>query len=242
MTRLTMSPKDHARIADGDPERGGKDRRRDLLRRCALQRQLFLSLRLLSSRWRSCWSAWSSPIAAEYWWLRSVLPVFVAAQILAIACALAGAVAAFRRSASILVPRRLRYRHAHDNAMKQFLARNVHITAARTGVLIFVSLAERYAEVVADSGINAKVRQDDWDGVVAGLIDACAARRLADGFVTAIGRSARCLPSIFRLRPATSTNSTTMSWKSDAAVPSCCPVAPSPALTALHSSESRGYG
>ena len=69
-----------------------------------------------------------------------------------------------------LVPRRLRYRHAHDNALKQFLARNVHITAARTGVLIFVSLAERYAEIVADAGINSRSRRTIWDGVVADLI------------------------------------------------------------------------
>ena len=55
-----------------------------------------------------------------------------------------------------LVPLRQRYRHAHDNAMKQFLGRNIHITAARTGVLLFVSLAERYAEVVADAGINSR--------------------------------------------------------------------------------------
>ena len=70
----------------------------------------------------------------------------------------------------IFVPRRLRYRRAHDNALKQFLARNVHITTARTGVLIFVSLAERYAEVVADSGINAKVPQETWNDIVADLV------------------------------------------------------------------------
>lgn len=42
----------------------------------------------------------------------------------------------------IMVPRKLRYRRAHDNAVKQFLAHNVHLTEQRTGVLIFVSLAE----------------------------------------------------------------------------------------------------
>ena len=43
--------------------------------------------------------------------------------------------------------------------MKQFLSRNIHVTTARTGVLLFVSLAERYAEIVADSGINATCRR-----------------------------------------------------------------------------------
>ena len=81
----------------------------------------------------------------------------VVAQLVAHCLRAAGAVASFRRLRIHLVPRRQRYRHAHDNAMKQFLARNVHLTTARTGVLLFVSLAERYAEVVADAGINSQV-------------------------------------------------------------------------------------
>ncbi len=85
------------------------------------------------------------------------------------------------------MPRRLKYRQAHANAVKQFLARNVHLTTARTGVLLFVSLAERYAEVVADAGINQKVSQETWDGVVLQLVEGARESRLADGFVTAIG-------------------------------------------------------
>ena len=56
----------------------------------------------------------------------------------------------------------------------------------RTGVLIFVSLDERYAEVVADSGINAKVRQDEWNAIIADLVAKAGAERLTDGFVGAI--------------------------------------------------------
>ncbi len=33
----------------------------------------------------------------------------------------------------------------------------------RTGVLIFVSVAERYAVILADAGINQKVTQQVWD-------------------------------------------------------------------------------
>ena len=85
-----------------------------------------------------------------------------------------------------LVPKRVRYERAHENAIKQFLARNIHLTEARTGVLIFVSLAERYAEVVADSGINAKVDQAEWNGIVAGLTVSAREDRLTDGFVDAV--------------------------------------------------------
>lgn len=124
-------------------------------------------------------------VVLELLWLGVQLPVFLYAQILAVACALL--VLSYFPSVRIqLVPKRLRYQRAHEAAIKQFLARNVHITAERTGVLIFVSLAEQYAEVVADSGINARVQQGDWNSVVAGLVDAASDDRLTDGFVGAI--------------------------------------------------------
>ncbi|RRH94657.1 TPM domain-containing protein [Mesorhizobium tamadayense] len=118
-------------------------------------------------------------------WLTIRLPHFVLAQLLALGSVLVllWALPGWRIH---LVPRRLRYQAAHANAMKQFLARNVHRTSARTGVLIFVSIAERYAEVVADSGINSKVGQHVWDGVVRELTRHAGDDRLADGFVQAI--------------------------------------------------------
>lgn len=122
----------------------------------------------------------------DLWWIELKPFTLVAAQLLTIASALA--VLAFFPALRIhLVPLRQRYRHAHDNAMKQFLARNIHLTSARTGVLLFVSLAERYAEVMADAGINAKVPQETWDSVVATLIAHARKGHVADGFIEAIG-------------------------------------------------------
>lgn len=122
----------------------------------------------------------------EIWWVSLRLPWFVAAQMLAALCALL-LLWTVPRLRIVLVPHRIRHARAHDNALRQFLARNVHRTAERTGVLIFVSLEERYAEVVADSGISEKADQAVWNGVVATLIHAAKTDRLADGFVEAVG-------------------------------------------------------
>jgi putative membrane protein len=136
----------------------------------------------------------------ETWWLTMRLPVFVSAQLLALAAALA-LVYALPGLRIRLAPRRWQYMRAHENARKQFLARNVHLTAERTGVLIFVSLAERYAEIVADAGIDAEVPQDMWDSIVAGLIDDAKNGRLADGFVTAVAAVGALLAEHFPVRP-----------------------------------------
>ncbi|WP_353644339.1 TPM domain-containing protein [Mesorhizobium sp. WSM2239] len=134
--------------------------------------------------------------ALEYWWLTLRAPLFVAAQMLALGCALI-LLWLFPPLRIILVPRQLRYRRAHENALKQFLSRNVHVTSARTGVLIFVSLAERYAEIVADSGINSRVAQAVWDEVVGLLVADAREGRLADGFVSATGTVGKLLSEHF---------------------------------------------
>lgn len=133
-------------------------------------------------------------------WLAIRLPHFVLAQLLALACVLL-LLWAFPALRIHMVPRRLRYQAAHDNALKQFLARNVHRTTARTGVLVFVSIAERYAEVVADSGINAKVGQHVWDDVVRDLTAHAGDDRLAEGFIKAIETVGTVLAEHFPVTP-----------------------------------------
>jgi len=121
----------------------------------------------------------------QYWWI--AIPPFslVATQLAALAAALL-VLKVFPALRIHLVPRGLRYRRAHDNALRQFLARNIHTTRERTGALIFVSLAEHYAEIVADAGINAHVPQERWNETVENLTARAAEGRLADGFVEAV--------------------------------------------------------
>lgn len=139
-------------------------------------------------------------ILIEAWWYHLSLPMFAGAQILAFIAALV-VLAALPGLRTRLVPRRWHFDEAHENAVKQFLARNVHRTAERTGVLIFVSLAERYAEIVADSGINDRVDQRDWDAIVTALIASARRDRLAEGFVEAIDSVGKLLAEHFPVKP-----------------------------------------
>lgn len=96
-----------------------------------------------------------------------------------------------------LVPRSIRRAHAHRRAVEQFLSQSLHTTTGRTGVLIFVSVAERYAEVLADSGINAKVPAGTWQTIVDRLTSELADGRAADGFVHAIEQAGALLAQHF---------------------------------------------
>ena len=135
-------------------------------------------------------------VVVERMWI--ILPMwqFAAAQLLALVTAL---LLLWRLPALRirLVPRALRYRRAHRNAIEQFLARNIHVTENRTGVLIFLSLAERYAEVVADAGINAHVPQERWDAVVSDLIAHAARGDIAGGYEAAVRACGEMLADAF---------------------------------------------
>ena len=96
-----------------------------------------------------------------------------------------------------VVPGALKRHAAHQAAVEQFLARNLHVTAERTGVLIFASLAERYAEVIADEGIASKVAPAVWDEAVAALTAEAKAGHVAEGILRAIGLVGEVLAAHF---------------------------------------------
>ena len=65
-----------------------------------------------------------------------------------------------------IVPRAARRAVAHRVAMEQFSVRGIARNKDRSGILIFVSLAEHYARIIADEGIAARVPQSEWQGAI----------------------------------------------------------------------------
>ena len=85
-----------------------------------------------------------------------------------------------------LMPRRARRAVANRVAMEQFRARGIAQKKDRCGILIFVSLAERYARIIADDGIAARVHKSQWQTAIDALVAHMRDGRVADGFITAI--------------------------------------------------------
>jgi putative membrane protein len=85
-----------------------------------------------------------------------------------------------------LLPHGARRAAAHRTAMEQFVIRGIARKKDRSGILIFVSLAERYARIIADQGIAARVPQSDWQAAVDALVTHMSSGRIADGFLAAI--------------------------------------------------------
>ena len=85
-----------------------------------------------------------------------------------------------------LIPRSVRNWRAGNMARRQFLDNNLHHTAAESGVLIFVSEAEHYVEIIADRGIDRHVDQSQWQAIVDDLTAAIKRGETRQGLIDAI--------------------------------------------------------
>lgn len=74
----------------------------------------------------------------------------------------------------------------HKRALQAFLEEEVFLTQDRTGILLFVSLFERRIEVLGDSGINAKVSDDEWGDVLQVVRTGIVRGELAEGLASGI--------------------------------------------------------
>ena len=85
-----------------------------------------------------------------------------------------------------LIPKGIKHHRASRLAREQFFAQGLYLTREHTGVLIFVSIAERYVEIIADSGIHQKVEADAWDAIVGHFVNHVKTGDIARGFLIAI--------------------------------------------------------
>jgi len=96
-----------------------------------------------------------------------------------------------------LTPKSIKHKRAHQKAMEQFLARGLHLTKGRTGVMIFCAVEEHYVEVIADEGIYSKVDKKHWDETVSALLKHIKSGDMTTGFEAAIAASSTVLSAHF---------------------------------------------
>jgi putative membrane protein len=151
----------------------------------------------------STWSAAQVGEAIEISVRNALIGTIVLQGILFVATALIVAVPTVRRA---LTPRGLKRDRVRRRAAEQFLAKNLHLTRERTGVLIFVSLGEHMAELIADEGIATHVDTKVWDQAMAALTEGLKRGQPAAGFSAAIGLCADVLAERFPARDGDNPN------------------------------------
>lgn len=106
---------------------------------------------------------------------------------------------------NFLTPDWFEKEQVHQRALLEFYQAQMDQTLAKTGVLLFVSIRERRAVVLADSAISAKVPEGTWSEIIASLTQQAKKTTLTDGIVNAVKLTGEKLRPMFPRSP-TDTN------------------------------------
>ena len=87
-----------------------------------------------------------------------------------------------------LIPPPVKSRRVLGRAITCFKVGAERRTHGRTGILIYLSMREHRAEIVADAAIVGKVAPEVWGEAMAAMLPEIRAGRIADGMVAAVER------------------------------------------------------
>lgn len=133
---------------------------------------------------------WSGPVPPS----AAFAVALILAALVFLAARLALSSPALRLS---LTPPSTKARRVRRQAMALFRAGAEQRTTGATGVLLYLSVAEHRAEIVADAGIHARVAPELWGEAMAVLVAAVKDGRPGDGLAQAIARIGTVLAEHF---------------------------------------------
>lgn len=96
-----------------------------------------------------------------------------------------------------LVPAPIKTARALGRAVDLFKVGAERRTHGRTGILIYLSMREHRAEIVADEAIADKVVPETWGEAMAAMLAEIRQGRLADGMIAAVERAGAVLAEHF---------------------------------------------
>lgn len=96
-----------------------------------------------------------------------------------------------------LTPRATKARRVRRQAVRCFRLGAEQRTAAREGVLLYLSLDEHQAEIVADQAVHQAVEPERWGEAMAALVDEVRAGRPGAGLAAAVTRIGAVLSTHF---------------------------------------------
>lgn len=85
-----------------------------------------------------------------------------------------------------LVPGALKTARVHDRAMRFFRVGAERRTTGRTGILIYLSMREHRAEIVADEAIASRVEPEVWGAAMAAMLAHIKDGRIGAGMAAAV--------------------------------------------------------
>ena len=96
-----------------------------------------------------------------------------------------------------LIPNKVRRHRAALMARLQFVEQGLHRTRDRLGVLIFVSVAEHYVEILVDDGIAQHIDNTQWQQIIDDFVVRVRNKEVEQGFLECVERTSAILTDAF---------------------------------------------
>lgn len=138
--------------------------------------------------WRPDWLAWwydkltfgwhADPTLSELLTFLMILAVLKFTAVLLIL--------KWKRLRLALSPSATKHRRVRRRAIEVFRAAAERRTTGRTGILVYLSMAERRAEIIGDEAITSVTSPETWGEAMTALLVRVRAGQVADGIVAAI--------------------------------------------------------
>ena len=96
-----------------------------------------------------------------------------------------------------LTPHETKMRRSRRRAIMLFQVGTERRTASRTGVLLYLSIAEHHAEIVADESIQSKIGGEEWGEAMLALLEGVRAGQPGEGIAAAVRKIGDVLATHF---------------------------------------------
>ena len=100
-----------------------------------------------------------------------------------------------------LTPQKELKRFVQRRAQFEFYEASIQKTEASTGILIFVSLAERQVVILGDENISKHISQDEWVSLVENFVLEIKRGHFAQGMCKSVVRAGEILEKFFPRKP-----------------------------------------
>jgi putative membrane protein len=96
-----------------------------------------------------------------------------------------------------VTPKRILEGICHRAAFEQFYGHELHKTKNGTGILLYVSVAERFVGFLGDDGIRARVKDAEWAPIIDAAVDELRKGHIREGYLAAIAGAKKLLVAHF---------------------------------------------
>lgn len=100
----------------------------------------------------------------------------------------------------LIIPKSYKQSIAKENAQKQFYNLGLNRTKTKQAIMFFVSLDEKYVEIIADEVVSKKINNHFWQDIIDEFVEDVKKEQISRGYLKAIKSCSKILIQYFPIK------------------------------------------